>query len=72
MNAFIVIGLVSGGAIIALDRLIDSLPDLLCIVLYSAAIILDIIGMVIRRNTSSHKFPKIVTVCLDLSIFCMI
>lgn len=72
MNAFVVIGLVLGGATIALDRLIDSLPDLLCIVLYNAAIILDIIGMVIRRNTSRHEVSKTVTVCLDLSIFCMI
>lgn len=50
MNIFIVMGLVLGGATIAFVHLIFSLPDWLGIILYSAAIILDIIEMVIRRK----------------------
>ena len=52
MNILIVIGLVLAGGTIAYDHFIHELPQWLAIVLYSAAVILVVLGMIIRRKTN--------------------
>lgn len=55
MNGMIVIGFLLGGGTIAFDRLIHKVPDLLAIVLYCAAIILIILGMLSIRKSDCRK-----------------
>ena len=52
MNILIIIGLVLAGGTIAFDHLIHELPQWLAIVLYSAAVILFVLGMIISRKTN--------------------
>ena len=52
MNILIIIGLVLAGGTIAFDHLIHELPQWLAILLYSAAVILFVLGMIISRKTN--------------------
>jgi hypothetical protein len=52
MNILIIIGLVLAGGTIAFDHLIHELPQWLAILLYSAAIILFVLGMILSRKTN--------------------
>ena len=51
MNLTLLIALVLAGATIAFDHLIRELPQWLAIVLYTAAVILFILGMLRSRRT---------------------
>ena len=53
MNVFMIIGLVLGGGTIAADRLIRKIPSKLAVVLYSIAVILLIVGMVVKKNAGT-------------------
>ena len=53
MNTFILIAFVLGGGTIAADHLIRKLPHWLAIVLYSAAVILFVIGMIVSRKAGT-------------------
>ena len=50
MNAFITAGIVLGGVTIVTDRFIHKLPQWLAIILFLAAWVLIIAGMLIQRN----------------------
>ncbi|MBQ6974134.1 MAG: hypothetical protein IJQ17_04845 [Oscillospiraceae bacterium] len=52
MNILIIIGLVLAGGTIAFDHLIHELPQWLAILLYSAAVILFVLGMIMSRKTN--------------------
>ncbi len=52
MNILIIIGFVLAGGTIAFDHLIHELPQWLAVVLYSAAVILFVLGMIISRKTN--------------------
>ncbi len=51
MNLLIIIGLVLAGGTIAFDHLIHELPQWMAIVLYSAAVILFVSGMIIGKKS---------------------
>ena len=53
MNVFMIIGLVLGGGTIATDRLIRKIPNKPAVVLYSIAVILLIVGMVVKKNAGT-------------------
>ena len=46
MNGMIIAGLALGGAVIAVDHLIVSLPQIVAMPLFTAAVILMIAGMI--------------------------
>ncbi len=50
MNIYIIIGFLLAGGTIAFDHLIHELPHWLAIVLYSIAVIIFIVGMIISRK----------------------
>ena len=50
MNILIWIGFLLGAGVIAFDHLVHELPHWLAVVLYSAAVILFIIGMIISKK----------------------
>ena len=52
MNILIIIGFVLAGGTIAFDHIIHELPRWLAILLYSAAVILFVLGMIISRKTN--------------------
>lgn len=52
MNILIISGLVLAGGTIAFDHLIHELPQWLAILLYSAAVILFVLGMIMSRKTN--------------------
>lgn len=52
MNILIIIGLVLAGGTIAFDHLIHELPQWLAFLLYSAAVILFVLGMIMSRKTN--------------------
>ena len=49
MNRLIMIGIVLGGGTVAFDRLVHKIPQGLAVVLFSAAVILIIAGMIVTR-----------------------
>lgn len=53
MNILIIIAFVLGGGTIAVDHLIHKVPHWLAIVLYTAAVILFVIGMVVSRKAGA-------------------
>ena len=53
MNVFMIIGLVLSGGTIAADRLIRKIPSKMAVVLYSIAVILLIVGMVVKKNAGT-------------------
>ncbi len=53
MSVFMIIGLVLVGGTIAADRLIRKIPSKLAEVLYSIAVILLIVGMVVKKNAGT-------------------
>ena len=52
MSIMTIIGIVIGGATIAIDRLLRKLPNWLAISLYIIAAILIIAGMIISRKST--------------------
>ena len=50
MNILIIIGILLGGGTILTDRYINPLPNWLDIVLYVAAVILIIAGMIVSKH----------------------
>ena len=52
MNILIIIGFVLEGGTTAFEHLIHELPQWLAILLYSAAVILFVLGMIISRITN--------------------
>ena len=61
MNRYIRIGFALGGGVIAFDHLIHTLPNWLAVVLYSAAVILFLVGMSISKKTSRRVSPPACT-----------
>lgn len=57
MNAFIIIGFVLAGGIIAFNHLVYALPQWLAIMLYSISVILFIIGIIINKKSKVRKAP---------------
>ena len=55
MNTIILIGFVLGGGVIAFDHLIHGLPQWLAVVLYSIAVGLFIIGMLVSRRMGRQE-----------------
>ena len=53
MNTFLIIAFVLGGGTIAADHLVHKLPHWLAIVLYSAAVVLFVIGMIVSRKAGA-------------------
>lgn len=53
MNTLIIIAFVLGGGTITVDRMIHKLPHWLAIVLYTAAVILFVIGMIVSRKAGT-------------------
>ena len=53
MNILVIIALVLAGGIIATDHLIHKLPNWLAIVLYTAAVVLFIVGMLNGRSAGA-------------------
>ncbi len=53
MNILIIIAFVLGGGTIAVDHLTHRLPNWLAIILYTAAVILFVIGMIISRKAGT-------------------
>jgi len=53
MNVFTIVGLVLGGGTMAADRLVRKIPGKLAVVLYSIAVILLIVGMVVKKNAGT-------------------
>ena len=53
MNIFIIIAFVLGGGTILVDHQVHKLPQWLAIVLYTAAVILFVIGMIISRKAGT-------------------
>ena len=53
MNIFIILALVLGGGTIATDHLIHKIPHWLAIVLYTAAVILFVVGMIVGRKAGA-------------------
>ncbi|MBQ7059711.1 MAG: hypothetical protein IJM83_10510 [Firmicutes bacterium] len=51
MNIWIIIGIVLGAGVILTNRFIRQLPNWLAIVLYTIAVILILVGMIISRMT---------------------
>lgn len=51
MNILIIFGILLGGGTILTDRYIKPLPNWLAIVLYVAAVILIIAGMIVSKHT---------------------
>lgn len=49
MNLFIIIGIVLGAATILIDHLTHKLPQWAAILLFSVAVILVIVGMIISK-----------------------
>ena len=50
MNIYIIIGFLLAGGTVAFDHLIHELPHWPAIVLYSIAVIIFIVGMIISRK----------------------
>ncbi|MBQ8136556.1 MAG: hypothetical protein IJ174_03900 [Clostridia bacterium] len=50
MNIMIIIGLVLAGGTILFDHKVRKLPNWLAIVLYSAAVALFVVGMILSRK----------------------
>ncbi len=50
MNILIILGFVLAGGTIAYDHLIQALPHWLAVVLYSVAVVLFILGMIVSRR----------------------
>lgn len=53
MNLMLIIGLLLAGGTIATDHLIHKLPQWLAIVLYTAAVALFVIGMIVSRQAGN-------------------
>ena len=53
MNILIIIAFVLGGGTIAVDHMIRKLPHWLAIILYTAAVVLFVIGMIISRKAGT-------------------
>ncbi|MBQ3159689.1 MAG: hypothetical protein IJR78_02845 [Clostridia bacterium] len=51
MNIFIIIAFILGGGVIAFDKLVHELPQWLAIVLYSGAVVLFIVGMIVSKKS---------------------
>ena len=51
MNIWIIIGIVLGAGVILTNRFICQLPNWLAIILYTIAVILILVGMIISRMT---------------------
>ncbi|MBO4888107.1 MAG: hypothetical protein J5589_07335 [Firmicutes bacterium] len=52
MNIWIIIGIVLGAGVILTDRYIRHLPNWLAVVLYTIAVILILVGMIISRTST--------------------
>ena len=50
MNRLIMMGIVLGGGTVAFDHLVRELPHWLAVVLFSAAVILILAGMIVSRT----------------------
>ena len=50
MNVFIIIGIILGASVIVTDRYIHHLPNWLAIVLYTIAVIIIIVGMIVSKT----------------------
>lgn len=50
MNILIIIGIVLGGGTIITDRYINPMPNWLAIVLYTIAVILILVGMIVSKH----------------------
>ena len=53
MSVFTIVGLVLGGGTMATDRLVHKIPGKLAVALYSIAVILMIVGMVLKKNAGT-------------------
>ncbi len=53
MNILIILAFILGGGTIAADHLIHKLPNWLAVVLYTAAVALFIIGMIVSRKAGA-------------------
>ena len=53
MNIFIILAFVLGGGTILFDRQVRRLPHWLAVVLFTAAVILFVAGMIVSRNASA-------------------
>jgi len=53
MNIFIIIAFILGGGTIATDHLIHKIPHWLAIVLYTAAVALFVVGMIVSRKSGN-------------------
>ena len=53
MNILIIVAFVLGGGTIAVDHLIHKVPHWLAIVLYTAAVVLFVIGMIVSRKAGA-------------------
>ena len=51
MNIFIIIAFILGGGVIAFDKLVHELPQWLAICLYSGAVVLFIVGMIVSKKS---------------------
>ncbi len=54
MHLLTMLGIALGGGTIAVDHLLVKLPDWLAITLFSAAWVLIIVGMLLRRKNASN------------------
>ena len=60
MNIALIMGILLAGGTIAFDHLVHELPHWLAVVLYSIAVILFIIGMIITISiTMQPSFPMV-------------
>ena len=53
MNCLTMIGFILAGGVIATDHLIYRLPHWLAVILYTAAVVLFIAGMIVRKRSKS-------------------
>ena len=53
MNIYIILAFVLGGGTILFDHQVHKLPHWLAIVLFTAAVVLLVIGMIVSRNAGA-------------------
>ena len=53
MNIYIILAFILGGGTVATDHLIHKLPHWLAVVLFTAAVALFVIGMIVRQKAGN-------------------
>ncbi len=54
MNIYLILGFILAGGTILVDHMIRKLPHWLAVVLYTAAVVLFVVGMIVSRNAGAQ------------------